>query len=144
MRAVLQPSGALPHPAMLTGPTASRGQRRAAPPSDRHLEAQQPGRRAPGTAPGAPPLPDHLAAKLFFAPYTTQKWPQRDSAKCAVIHLCTGVRHLHVPLMNSILCIHAQRLCISRVSPLKIARGAVLPPGGEAAEGAATPRSTRP
>lgn len=50
VRAVLAPSDTVQHPAMLTGPTASRGLRKSAPPSDRHLEATIPARRAPSSA----------------------------------------------------------------------------------------------
>lgn len=41
----LAPDANVQHPNMLTGPTASRGQRKPAPPSDKHLEKEQPGRK---------------------------------------------------------------------------------------------------
>ena len=40
----LAPDANVQHPNMLTGPTASRGLRKLAPPSDRHLEKEQPRR----------------------------------------------------------------------------------------------------
>lgn len=94
VRAVLQPSGALPHPAMLTGPTASRGQRRAAPPSDRHLEAQQPGRRVPGTTPGAPPPPHHLRPRVPEVLHLRQRHAGHSANAADVsflspVHWCT-------------------------------------------------------
>lgn len=48
-REQLAPDANVQHPNMLTGPTASRGLRKPAPPSDRHLEKEQP-RRGRGAA----------------------------------------------------------------------------------------------
>ena len=48
-REQLAPDANVQHPNMLTGPTASRGLRKPAPPSDRHLEKEQP-RRGQGAA----------------------------------------------------------------------------------------------
>jgi hypothetical protein len=74
----LAPDANVQHPNMLTGPTASRGLRKPAPPSDRHLEKEQP-RRGRHAAAKAGAFWVHLRFELFiFQPSRNGRWGRQQ------------------------------------------------------------------